>query len=108
MLASQQGAKCCGDRPIRVVVDGNRVPVIDSRAEASVKGDATVARISAASILAKVERDRWCVEVDAQFPSYGFLAHKGYGTQVHLCAFQEHGPCEFHRRRIAPVAQLFG
>ena len=48
------------------------------------------------------------IEVDAQFPSYGFLAHKGYGTQVHLRALQEHGPCELHRRSFAPVAKLLG
>ena len=58
--------------------------------------------------LAKVERDRWCMEVDALFPSYGFLAHKGYGTQVHLRALNEHGPCDLHRRSFAPVAKLLG
>ena len=108
LLAMQRAVKGLRLKPTKVLVDGNRLPVLDIRAEAIVKGDATVASISAASILAKVERDRWCVEVDAQVPSYGFLAHKGYGTQVHLRALQEHGPCELHRRSFAPVAKLLG
>ncbi len=108
LLAMQRAVKGLRLKPTKVLVDGNRLPVLDIRAEAIVKGDATVASISAASILAKVERDRWCVEVDAQFPSYGFLAHKGYGTQMHLRALQEYGPCELHRRSFAPVAKLLG
>ena len=108
LLAMQRAVKGLRLKPTKVLVDGNRLPVLDIRAEAIVKGDATVASISAASILAKVERDRWCAEVDDQFPSYGFLAHKGYGTQVHLRALQEHGPCELHRRSFAPVAKLLG
>ncbi len=108
LLAMQRAVKGLRLKPTKVLVDGNRLPVLDIRAEAIVKGDATVASISAASILAKVERDRWCAEVDSQFPSYGFLAHKGYGTQVHLRALQEHGPCELHRRSFAPVAKLLG
>jgi len=106
LLAMQRAVKGLRLKPSKVVVDGNRLPVLDIRAEAIVKGDSTVPSISAASILAKVERDRWCVEVDAQFPNYGFLAHKGYGTQVHLRALQEYGPCVLHRRSFAPVAKL--
>ena len=108
LLAMQRAVKGLRLKPSKVLVDGNRLPVLDIRAEAIVKGDATVPSISAASILAKVERDRWCVEVDAQFPNYGFLTHKGYGTQVHLRALQEHGPCDLHRRSFAPVAKLLG
>ena len=108
LLAMQRAVKGLRLKPTKVLVDGNRLPVLDIRAEAIVKGDATVASISAASILAKVERDRWCVEVDALFPNYGFLTHKGYGTQVHLRALQEHGPCDLHRRSFAPVAKLLG
>ena len=106
LLAMQRAVKGLRLKPSKVLVDGNRLPVLDIRAEAIVKGDSTVASISAASILAKVERDRWCVEVDAQFPNYGFLTHKGYGTQMHLRALQEHGPCVLHRRSFAPVAKL--
>ena len=108
LLAMQRAVKGLRLKPSKVLVDGNRLPVLDIRAEAIVKGDSTVPSISAASILAKVERDRWCVEVDAQFPNYGFLTHKGYGTQVHLRALQEHGPCVLHRRSFAPVAKLLG
>ena len=106
LLAMQRAVKGLRLKPSKVLVDGNRLPVLDIRAEAIVKGDSKVPSISAASILAKVERDRWCVEVDAQFPNYGFLTHKGYGTQVHLRALQEHGPCVLHRRSFAPVAKL--
>jgi len=108
LLAMQRAVKGLRLKPTKVLVDGNRLPLLDIRAEAIVKGDSKVSSISAASILAKVERDRWCVEVDAQFPNYGFLAHKGYGTQVHLRALQEYGPCVLHRRSFAPVAKLLG
>jgi len=106
LLAMQRAVKGLRLKPTKVLVDGNRLPLLDIRAEAIVKGDSKVSSISAASILAKVERDRWCVEVDAQFPNYGFLAHKGYGTQVHLRALQEYGPCVLHRQSFAPVAKL--
>ena len=108
LLAMQRAVKGLRLKPSKVLVDGNRLPVLDIRSEAIVKGDSTVPSISAASILAKVERDRWCVEVDAQFPNYGFLTHKGYGTQMHLRALQEHGPCVLHRQSFAPIAKLLG
>lgn len=90
--------------PNRVLVDGNRLPVLSVRAEAVVGGDVCVPAISAASILAKVTRDRWCAQVDRQWPQYGFAAHKGYGTAAHLAALRAHGACELHRRSFAPVA----
>lgn len=90
-------------RPELVQVDGNRLPILDVRAEAVVGGDAKVAAISAASILAKVHRDRWCLKADAEFPQYGFAAHKGYGTAAHLAALSAHGACALHRRSFAPV-----
>lgn len=90
-------------KPTKVLVDGNRLPVLDVLAEAIVRGDATVPAISAASILAKVHRDRWCAELDAQFPQYGFASHKGYGTAVHLAALRAHGACPQHRHSFAPV-----
>ncbi len=93
-------------KPKMVLVDGNRLPTLDMPAEAIVKGDALVPAISAASILAKVHRDRWCVQVDAQFPQYGFAGHKGYGTAVHMAALREHGACIHHRRSFAPVARV--
>lgn len=91
--------------PHKVLVDGNRLPVLRMPAEAIVKGDAKVPSISAASILAKVHRDRWCTEMDARFPAYGFGAHKGYPTPEHLAALRAHGACELHRRSYAPVRQ---
>ena len=74
-------------------------------AEAIIGGDAKVPAISAASILAKVHRDRWCEQIDAEYPQYGFAAHKGYGTAAHLAALRQHGPTPWHRRSFAPVAQ---
>src|SRR5450830_160695 len=92
--------------PKLVLVDGNRLPLRTRRAEAIVKGDATVPAISAASILAKVHRDRWCAEYDLQFPQYGFAQHKGYGTAVHLAALREHGACPQHRKTFRPVTEV--
>ena len=92
--------------PKLVLVDGNRLPVLDIRAEAIVKGDDKVLAISAASILAKVTRDRWCLEYHQQFPQYGFDQHKGYGTADHLAALRLHGPCPQHRRTFRPVTDL--
>ena len=79
---------------------------LDVLAEAIVKGDDKVPAISAASILAKVHRDRWCARYDEQFPQYGFAAHKGYGTAAHLAALREHGACPEHRRSFSPVAEV--
>ena len=92
--------------PKLVLVDGNRLPVLDIRAEAIVKGDDKVPAISAASILAKVSRDRWCQEYHQHFPQYGFDQHKGYGTADHLAALRLHGPCPQHRRTFKPVSDL--
>ncbi len=104
MLAMQRAVAGLRLKPVKVLVDGNRIPVLDVMAEAIVQGDAKVPAISAASILAKVHRDRWCEDIDAQFPAYGFAAHKGYGTAVHLQALREQGPTPWHRRSFAPVA----
>jgi ribonuclease HII len=79
---------------------------LDIVAEAVVQGDRKVPAISAASILAKVARDRWCLEIDAEYPLYGFAAHKGYGTAQHLAALQRHGATPWHRRSFSPVAQV--
>ena len=89
-----------------MLVDGNRIPPLDIPAEAIVKGDALVQSISAASILAKVHRDRWCRQVHEQYPQYGFAGHKGYGTAAHMAALQAHGASIYHRRSFAPVAKV--
>ncbi|MDH5205579.1 MAG: ribonuclease HII [Hylemonella sp.] len=104
MLAMRRAVEGLRLKPAKVLVDGNRLPVLDVLAEAIVKGDAKVPAISAASILAKVHRDRWCADYDREFPQYGFAAHKGYGTPVHLAALRAHGACPQHRRSFAPVA----
>lgn len=93
-------------KPNKVLVDGNRLPTLEVRAEAIVGGDALVPAISAASILAKVHRDRWCLTLDQQYPQYGFAQHKGYGTAAHLAALRAHGPCAQHRTSFRPVAEL--
>jgi ribonuclease HII len=89
--------------PVLVLVDGNQLPVLPMQAEAIVNGDATVGAISAASILAKVHRDRMCLELHRCHPQYGFDVHKGYATPEHLRALREHGACAAHRRSFAPV-----
>ena len=104
LLAMQRAVMGLRLKPALVLVDGNRLPRLDIPAEAIVKGDALVPAISAASILAKVHRDRWCAQVHAEFPQYGFAGHKGYGTAAHMAALQEHGACMHHRRSFAPVA----
>ncbi len=91
--------------PAQVLVDGNRLPVLKVPAEAIVKGDAKVPAISAASIVAKVQRDRLCADLHAQWPQYGFDGHKGYPTPEHLEALRVHGACPAHRRSYAPVRQ---
>ena len=104
MLAMRRAVEGLRLRPTKVLVDGNRLPTLDVLAEAIVKGDAKVPAISAASILAKVHRDRWCAAYDREFPQYGFAAHKGYGTAEHIAALREHGACPQHRKTFAPVS----
>ena len=105
MLAMQRAVQGLRLKPAKVLVDGNRLPSLDVLAEAIVSGDALVPAISAASILAKVTRDRLLDELDQRHPAYGFAKHKGYGTAQHLQALAEHGPLPEHRRSFAPVAR---
>jgi len=106
LLAMRRAVEGLRLKPNKVLVDGNRLPVLDVLAEAIVKGDSKVPAISAASILAKVYRDRWCQELHAQYPQYGFDGHKGYGTAAHLQALQEHGATPWHRKSFSPVAEV--
>jgi ribonuclease HII len=103
LLAMRRAVEGLRLLPRQVLVDGNRLPVLQVPATAIVKGDATVAAISAASILAKVHRDRECAALHLRWPQYGFDGHKGYPTAAHLAALREHGPCPAHRRSFAPV-----
>ncbi len=105
LLAMQRAVAGLRLKPIKVLVDGNRLPALDVVAEAIVKGDSKVAAISAASILAKVTRDRQMVEADSLYAGYGFAQHKGYGTAVHLQALHRLGPTPMHRRSFAPVRE---
>ena len=104
MLAMKRAVEGLRLKPTKVLVDGNRLPRLDVLAEAVVGGDAIVKSISAASILAKVHRDRLCEQLHAEFPHYGFAAHKGYSTPEHLEALLRHGACMHHRRSFSPVA----
>ncbi|MEP7101472.1 MAG: ribonuclease HII [Burkholderiales bacterium] len=106
MLAMRRAVEGLRLRPNKVLVDGNRLPMLKIAAEAIVKGDAKVKAISAASILAKVHRDRLCQELHLLHPQYGFDGHKGYPTPAHLAALKEHGVCPHHRRSFAPVREL--
>lgn len=106
LLAMRRAVEGLRLQPKLVLVDGNRLPLLTIRAEAIVKGDALVPAISAASILAKVHRDRWCADYDQQYPQYGFAQHKGYGTAQHLTALREHGACPQHRKTFRPVTEV--
>ncbi len=106
LLAMQRAVQGLRLRPHKVLVDGNRLPLLAMPAAAIVKGDALVAAISAASILAKVHRDRLCVQMHEQYPEYGFDAHKGYPTSAHLVMLRAHGACPQHRRSFAPVRDV--
>lgn len=103
MLAMQRAVAGLSVRPEMVLIDGNRCPSLPMAARAVVKGDSLVAEISAASILAKVTRDREMVELDSRYPQYGFAQHKGYPTALHLEKLAQYGATEHHRRSFAPV-----
>jgi ribonuclease HII len=105
LLAMQRAVAGLRLTPATVLVDGNRLPALAMPAEAIVRGDAKVAAIAAASIVAKVHRDALLVDLHQRFPAYGFDGHKGYPTAAHLAALRAHGPCEAHRRSFAPVRE---
>ncbi|MBL7016466.1 MAG: ribonuclease HII [Kiritimatiellales bacterium] len=92
--------------PELALVDGNPVRGLPCNSQNIVKGDAKSLSIAAASIIAKVTRDRMMLELDAQYPEYGFASHKGYGTKAHLEAIQLHGPLDCHRKTFRPIADL--
>ena len=97
-LAMTRAVQGLSIRPKLALIDGNRIPPqLDVPAQAIVKGDAKSESIAAASILAKVTRDRLLMELDEQYPQYGFAAHKGYGTAAHTAALKQYGPCPEHR-----------
>lgn len=108
MLAMRRAVEGLRLKPSLVQVDGNRVPPLAVPAQAIVKGDAKVQAISAASILAKVHRDRLCEALHLEHPQYGFDGHKGYPTADHIAALREHGVTPHHRRSFGPVKVALG
>ncbi|MHA6307118.1 ribonuclease HII [Hafnia paralvei] len=108
MLAMQRAVAGLSVEPDFVLIDGNRCPKLPMASQAVVKGDSRVAEISAASILAKVIRDREMEVLDAQFPEYGFAQHKGYPTAFHLERLAQLGATEHHRRSFGPVKRVLG
>jgi ribonuclease HII len=106
LLAMKRAVEALAVRPGLVQVDGNRCPDLSVPVEAIVRGDATVAEIAAASILAKTVRDAWMEELDARYPAYGFARHKGYPTAAHLEAMRRHGVIGCYRRSFGPVRAL--
>lgn len=109
MLAMERAVAGLTIKPDFVLIDGNRVPKgLNIPAQAVVKGDLRVAEISAASILAKVVRDREMEVLDAQYPQYGFAKHKGYPTKAHFEALEQHGAIPEHRKSFKPVKKALG
>lgn len=106
MLAMKRAVEGLKIPPEFVYVDGNRCPDLTCPSEAVVKGDSKIAEISAASILAKVDRDHEMTLLDKDYPEYGFAKHKGYPTAVHFAALNKHGPLPEHRRSFKPVRDL--
>ncbi|RUO72478.1 ribonuclease HII [Pseudidiomarina sediminum] len=108
LLAMQRAVEALPIAPEKVLVDGNKLPKLQVPAEAVVGGDALHACIGAASILAKVERDRQMLAWHEQYPVYDFAKHKAYPTPAHLALIQEHGVCPIHRRSFKPVRRVLG
>ena len=106
LLAMQRAIAGLTIQPQLVLVDGNRAPIFPMPAQCVVKGDSLVAEISAASILAKVTRDREMVELDKQYPHYGLANHKGYPTKAHLAALEKYGINKHYRTSYAPVKRI--
>lgn len=108
LLAMQRALAGLSPPAHYALIDGNRCPALDCPAQAVVGGDARIAAISAASIIAKVARDREMVALEAQYPGYGFDRHKGYPSKAHLEALKRLGVTPVHRRTFAPVRKLLG
>ena len=98
MLAMQRAVEGLDTKADYAMIDGNRLPPLNIPAECIVKGDANSMSIAAASILAKVARDRLCLKYDELYPEYGFAKHKGYGTKLHIEMILKYGPCKIHRK----------
>jgi len=108
MLAMTRAVEALSITPQHVLVDGNRVPALSMSSQAIVKGDARVEEISAASIIAKVTRDREMAELDKEYPQFGFAKHKGYPTKFHFEMLEKHGVTPHHRKSFKPVKKALG
>jgi ribonuclease HII len=106
LLAMCRSVDALNIKPGLVLVDGNHCPEMELPVKAIIKGDTKVAAISAASIIAKVARDREMTDLDHEYPGYGFAVHKGYPTMAHIQALKQLGACPIHRRSFAPVKNL--
>ena len=106
LLAMRRAVEGLAQQPQIVLVDGNQRPELTMPVRTVIGGDAKVRAISAASIIAKVHRDRLCMQLHDEHPQYGFDSHKGYSTPEHLSALQAHGACPHHRRSFAPVRSV--
>ena len=106
MLAMSRAVEGLSVQPDFVFVDGNRLPKLSVKAQSVVKGDSLVAEISAASILAKVTRDNEMLTLDAEYPEFGFAAHKGYPTKAHFAALEAYGITPHHRTTFKPVQRI--
>jgi len=102
----QRAVNALDIKPDHALIDGNHAPALDCRVTTIIKGDDKEDAIAAASIIAKVRRDREMLELHRQFPDYGFDRHKGYPTKLHLQALQKHGVSQHHRRSFRPVKKL--
>ena len=105
-LAMERAMQKLSPPPELALIDGNRTKDFGLPVRTIVKGDSLSASIAAASILAKVTRDRYMIELDEKYPEYGFAQHKGYGTAQHIEALKKYGPCPIHRRSFEPVRLL--
>jgi ribonuclease HII len=105
-LAISKAITALHSQPTLALIDGNRAPPLSIRTQTIIGGDAKSLSIAAASIIAKVTRDRIMHDLDAHYPNYGFARHKGYGTAAHAAALQRLGPCPEHRKSFAPIAKL--
>jgi ribonuclease HII len=105
-LAMTEAVRRLAQQPDHLVIDALSLRDVDLPQRPIIDGDAICASIAAASIVAKVTRDRICTELDGRYPAYGFARNKGYGTQRHLDALLREGPCEWHRRTFAPIRML--
>jgi ribonuclease HII len=107
LLAMQRAIKALNiHTSIKIIVDGLFCPQVDFSCEAIVKGDDKVAEISAASIIAKTERDLKMIEIDKAYPAYQFKKHKGYPTKLHIEMIKSHGLCEHHRKSFSPIKEM--